>query len=128
MIANSLNIVLGLALVYAAVLDTPLFAGPAWRGVAVLAAFCFIALALLARRTDYARWHSILVNWLGGVLLAGVALSFLPAWPLTASTWICFWTGLLTAFLALWAVLYRRAAERFRATLAVAEAAPAESA
>ncbi|TAM91552.1 hypothetical protein EPN42_03375 [bacterium] len=127
MIANGINVILGISLVYVAVLDTPLFAGPAWRGAAALAALCFVVLASVARRSDYAPWHAILTTWLGGILLATVALSFLPAWPVTASTWICFWAGLLTAFLALWAALYRRSAARYRQQLAAGGLAATES-
>ena len=126
MIANGINVILGISLVYVAVLDTPLFAGPAWRGIAALAALCFIAFALLARRSDYAPWHAVVTTWLGAILLAAVGLSFLPVWPMTASTWLCFWAGLLTAFLAMWAMLYRSAAFRYRDQCAVAQGAVTE--
>ncbi|TAM74201.1 hypothetical protein EPN44_11860 [bacterium] len=127
MIANGINVILGISLVYVAVLDTPLFAGPSWRGIAALAALCFVAFAFTARRSDYAPWHAILTSWLGALLVAAVGLSFIPAWPVAASTWICFWAGLLTAFLALWAALYRRSAARYREQLAGNGAAATES-
>ncbi len=104
MIANLLNTIVGLALVYLAVLV------PAWgtnRIVILVAGVLVLLLAWWARASDYRKWQSS-VNLVLGVLLlvldvfdwAGLAS------PLSLF-WGVFWPGILVAVFALWALLYR---------------------
>lgn len=104
MIPNLINTVVGLVLVYAAILQ------PTWveRRYLPLAAFAVIVLvmALWARRSDSQAWFST-VN----VMLA-IALGILSLFPLATlpdlTFWGGFWVGALVAVFALWAALYRR--------------------
>jgi hypothetical protein len=104
MIANVLNTVLGLWLVYLAVLD-PEWTNAAWR--LPLAGVAVIVLALLARRRDSRTWQGTVNVFLGALLLvlsvvdgAGMATPLVRFWGV-------FWPGILVAVLALWALLYR---------------------
>lgn len=106
MIANLVNVVLGLALVYVAVLAP-------WmteRRPASLAAVALIMLvaAWLARRSDFHPWQNT-TNMALAVLLGVLALLRLEQFPL-AVFWTQFSVGTLVAVLALWAVVYRPAA------------------
>ena len=104
MIANLLNTLLGLWLVYAAVLR-PAWASEAWK--LAIAGIVVIALALWARAGDHRKWQSSVNMLLGLVLLllAGLRLAGVVA-PLTMF-WGVFWPGILVAVLALWSALYR---------------------
>ena len=106
MFANLLNVVVGLALVYAAVLQPALvdrrpgllFAAAAVIGVA----------AWLARRSDYDPWQNN-VNMMLALLLVCVTALPLEHFPL-ASFWSQFSVGTMVAVLALWAALYKPSA------------------
>lgn len=103
MIANLLNVVLGLTLVYVAVL-APWVTARRPALVAALAVIMFVA-AWLARRSDYHPWQNN-SNMLLTVLLALLAVLRLEQFPL-AVFWTQFSVGTLVAVLALWALLYR---------------------
>ena len=102
MIANLVNVVLGLALVYVAVLAP---ATTAHRPLLLLAAgvVMFVA-AWFARRADYHHWQNN-TNMVLAVLLAVQTVLHLDQFPL-AVFWIQFSVGTLIAVLALWAILY----------------------
>jgi len=103
MIANLFNVVLGIALVYAAVLRPSLVAGrPA---VLFVAAACIFVAAGLARRSDHHPWQNN-INMLLALLLAGITALRLSYVPL-AAFWSEFSVGTSVAVLALWAALYR---------------------
>ncbi|MGH8280059.1 MAG: hypothetical protein ACRETQ_10935 [Gammaproteobacteria bacterium] len=108
MIPNILNTLVGLFLVYLAVLKI-LWIERQYFPLLVFAAVIFV-LALWARRTDPARWYST-VNMILAVLLAILALLPLPTLP-NLTFWGGFWVGILVAVTALWAALYRREAEK----------------
>jgi hypothetical protein len=105
MIPNLLNTLLGIALVYCAVLSPGLLSGSGWglfvAGVAV------IALALWARTADAIRWFNTTNIVLGvlllilGVLLASTQLHSLLVF------WSLFWIGSIVSVFALWAALYK---------------------
>ncbi len=104
MTANLLNTILGLALVYLAVLV------PAWgmRPIVILVGGVFVLLlAWWARASDYRKWQSS-VNLVLGVLLLVLDLF---DWVGLASPlslfWGVFWPGILVAVFSLWALLYR---------------------
>lgn len=103
MFANLFNVLLGLALVYAAVLRPSLTAGR--PTLLFVAAACIVAAAWLARRRDYHPWQNN-INMLLGVLLAGATALRLAHIPL-AAFWSQFSVGSVVAVLALWAALYR---------------------
>ena len=110
MIANVVNIVLGLAVVYVAVLEPALWVQrPAWQ--LALAVIMFVV-AWLARRTDHHHWQNT-TNMALAVLLAVQAVLHFRQFPL-AVFWIQFLAGSLIAILAFWAVLYRPAASPIR--------------
>lgn len=103
MIPNVLNALVGLVLVYAAILAPHLIA----NGVGLLlgAAVVMFILALWARRSDHHPWQNN-VNMVLAVILAGVTvLQFAGVPPVTF--WSVFWVGISVAVLALWAALYR---------------------
>jgi hypothetical protein len=106
MIANLVNVVLGLALVYVAVLEP---AATARRPALLLAlAVIMFVAAWLARRGDHHPWQNN-TNMVLAVLLALLALLHPAQFPL-AVFWIQFSGGSLIAVLALWAALYHPAA------------------
>ena len=106
MIGNLVNVVLGLALVYVAVLAPWVTARrPA---LLVTAAVIMFVAAWLARRSDYHPWQNN-SNMLLVVLLALLAALRLEQFPL-AVFWTQFSVGTLVAVLSLWALLYRPAA------------------
>ena len=105
MIANLLNGVLGVWLVYVAVLD-PDWAGANWWRLP-LAAILVLVLALWARSSDFRKWQSSVNLVLGALLLilSGLRITAM-ARPLLMF-WGIFWSGILVAIMSLWAALYR---------------------
>ncbi len=108
MIANLLNTLLGLWLVYVAVLDPVWAQASAWK--LPLAGVVMIALALWARASDARKWQSSVNLVLAVVLLIVAALHWEDLAPPLLLFWGVFWPGVLVAVFALWAVLYRPAA------------------
>jgi hypothetical protein len=106
MLANIANTVVGIWLVYTAVLNPTLMAG-SFRILAIVAGVVIVILSVVARRTDYHVWHSNVTSFFG------IALILIGAWNLVSplapivNYWFAFWIGVLTAFVALWAALYR---------------------
>lgn len=105
MIPNLLNTLLGVALVYCAVLSPGVLSGNAWgmfvAGVAV------IVLALWARTTDAIRWFNTTNVVLGTALLVlGVLRATTEPQPLLVF-WSLFWIGSIVSVFALWSGLYK---------------------
>jgi len=107
MIANLLNCILGLWLVYVAVLDPGWAAETGWK--LPLAAIVVVALALWARASDFRKWQSSTNEVLGVLLLVVAGLHWRGDAPPLLMFWGIFWAGILVAILALWAALYRPA-------------------
>lgn len=107
MIANVANSVLGLVLVYFAVLrPAAVEAGGSALGL-VLAGIVVVALAFVARRSDPGKWYSA-TNFVAGAWLVVLgALHAFSATPALVSFWGVFWSGCIVAVVALWAALYR---------------------
>ncbi|MBS0366696.1 MAG: hypothetical protein JSR67_12825 [Proteobacteria bacterium] len=105
MVANLLNVLLGLVLVYSAVFRPTLFGDR--PTLLFAAAACIAVAAWWARRSDHHPWQNY-TNMLLGVMLAGMTALQLWHVPLTAF-WIQFSVGTTVAILALWAALYRPA-------------------
>jgi hypothetical protein len=105
MIPNLLNTLLGLWLTYAAIF--PVTVGAHYHRWLFGAAIVTIALALWARRGDYAPWQSTMT------IIAAVTLAVILAADryLISSTvllfWGVLWVGLVSATVSLWAAIYR---------------------
>ena len=110
MIANVVNAVIGLVLVYVAIIAPHLLEGHVARNLVV--AVVIFVLALLARRSDVHHWQSS-TNL---VLALGLfALGLLQVMPYPLLTfWGLFWVGLLVAVLSLWGALYHPPADSAR--------------
>lgn len=103
MIPNVINIAVGLALLYAVILD-PNWAYHRYLPFAVFSVIILV-MAVWARRSDARRWFSS-VN-----IVLAVALGVLSLWPLATVPIVAFWGGLwvgcIVPVLAFWAILYR---------------------
>lgn len=105
MIPNIVNTVLGLVLVYAAVLKPSLVADQPIN--LLLASLVIIACALWARKTDSLRWFS-LTNIVTGTIGGALAVAHWLASTSTLVTfWGVFWVGIVVSIVALWAMLYQ---------------------
>ena len=104
MIANLLNILIGLWVVYVAIFGMPAAAPVPWLLAPV--GIVIVALAVVARRSDFSGWQSA-TNIVAGIVLVIATLveRALALSPLVAF-WLELWVGLTVASLALWATLY----------------------
>ncbi len=118
MIANLFNALVGIWLVYGAVLE-PQWADSPWRvaGAGILV----LALAWWARTTDSRTWHSTVNVAFGAVLLVLAGLHGLDLAPPLVMFWGLFWPGILVAIVALWAVLYHPGREARAASAPASE-------
>lgn len=104
MIANSLAILIGLALAYRAIFSIP--AGDMSQIEMIAAGVAVVLLALWARRTDLMGWHSGTNIVLGGIiLLLAVAHRAVGVEPLV-SFWMILLIGITVAITALWSMLH----------------------
>ncbi len=103
MIPQIINVVLGIALTYIAILQPEIVQG---RGRLVLAAAAVIVVcALWSRPGSTQRWfHDVTI--LCGVGLAALAIERVARLS-DVSFWALFWVGTIVAVLQLWAILYR---------------------
>jgi hypothetical protein len=105
MIPNLLNTLLGLWLTYAAIF--PVTVGTHYHRWLFGAAIVTAALALWARRGDYAPWQSTMTIVAAATLVVIlVADRFLIA-SAVLLFWGVLWVGLVSATVSLWAALYR---------------------
>jgi membrane-bound ClpP family serine protease len=108
-IANIINSLIGIWVVYLAVLNPSALEAGKWTFV--IAGLTVLVLALIARQTDHSKWHSSTDAVLGIVLIvAGIIQEFVPLEAL--AFWVAFWIGVTVAVVSLWAAIYspRRAA------------------
>ncbi|HVC11188.1 MAG TPA: hypothetical protein VNE59_06105 [Burkholderiales bacterium] len=105
MVANLLNAILGIWLVYVAVFDRAWAGANQWR--LPLAAVRVLVLAFWAHTSDYRKWQSSVNLVLGVLLLILAGLHWNGAAPPLLMFWGVFWLGILVAMFALWAALYR---------------------
>src|SRR5512140_2315890 len=104
MIANVLNVLIGLGVTYVAIFGMPASAPVPW--ILAPVGIAIVVLALIARRSDFSGWQSATNTVLGVVLLVLTLINWgVPVSPLV-TFWIDLWVGLTVASLALWAVLY----------------------
>ncbi|MBS0577776.1 MAG: hypothetical protein JSR36_00785 [Proteobacteria bacterium] len=106
MIANLFNVLLGLALVYVAVLHPSLLTARPLLLIAI-AAGIFLA-GWVARRSDYRPWQNN-SNMVLAVFLAGMTALRLQHFAV-GGFWGPFTVGTVVAVLALWAALYHGSA------------------
>jgi hypothetical protein len=107
MIANIANTVVGIGLVYMAVLQPSSVETARGAWLSFVAGAVIIVLAFVSRRSDAGRWFSA-TNALAGVALLALGGSqALSAAPPLLSFWGVFWVGCIVAVVALWAALYR---------------------
>jgi hypothetical protein len=104
MIPNLLNTLLGLWLAYIAIFPGGI-AEHAHRWL-FAAAILTGALALWARRSDYAPWQSTVTIIAAAALLVIVAADRFLISSSVLMFWGVLWVGLVSATLSLWAALY----------------------
>jgi hypothetical protein len=106
MIPNLLNAILGIALVYCAILTPALMNGTASLPAAGVG---IVALGLWARHGDAVKWFNLVNIILGVALLVLLAIgrALTAVHPLVMFWWV-FWVGIIVAVLAFWSVLYTR--------------------
>ena len=106
MTPNILNTLMGLALVYCAVLAPgPLHASIWLLGVAGVV---IVALGLWARDGDRLKWFSM-VSVVLGIALALLAMAgSMVVVPTVVLFWWVFWVGIIVAVMALWSLLYAK--------------------
>ncbi len=110
MIPNLLNTVLGIVLVYGAILAPDSLTAGVWAMIGSGAGI--VLLALWARAGDRVKWFSMVNAILGvALILLGLAGKVAGIHPLVR--WV-FWAGIIVAVLALWSALYNRDTARTR--------------
>ena len=106
MIPNILNTLLGIGLVYCAILAPGPLQNAAW--VLMAGGAGIIALGFWARSSDRLKWFNLVNIVLGAALvLLGIARTLIVVHPLVMFWWV-FWVGILVAVLAFWSALYTR--------------------
>lgn len=104
MIASALSTLLGLWLVYAAVLNPGLLQASPWT--LALSAIALVVLGLWATASDYLKWPGITVVATGVGLLV-LVLSGARTLSHELTFWVTFWIGTIVGVLSLWSVFYR---------------------
>ncbi len=108
MVPNLLEGLLGLWLVWVAVLDPALVDSHGW--VIALSAIVLVLLGLAAFRIDYLKWPAVTDVVLGLVLLVlYFGTSIVSSGTLTF--WMLFWSGCIAGIVSLWSVFYRQGPE-----------------
>ena len=108
MVPSLLEGLLGLWLVWVAVLDPLLVDSHPW--VIALSATLLVLLGLTAYRIDYLKWPAVTDVVLGIVLLIlYFGTSIVSSGTFTF--WMLFWSGCIAGIVSLWSVFYRHASE-----------------
>jgi len=105
MVANIVNTLIGIVLVYAAVLKTNLVEAQPVN--LLVASILIVGCALWARTSDAMGWFSATNVAMGVAMAVLAALQFMSRTPELFTFWGVFWVGLIVAVVALWAALYR---------------------
>jgi hypothetical protein len=108
MIPNIVNTLIGIVLVYAAVLRPALIES---SYTLFIAGIVVVALAMLGRSSNHGLWFAQTNIALGAALMVLAVLRMAELTPSLALFWGAFWAGLVIAVVALWAALYRRGSE-----------------
>ena len=104
MIPNLINTVIGIWLVYVAVLNPSLIGAGTWTIYA--SGLAIVVVAFWARASDFMTWYSS-TNVVFGFTLLLTAGSQAILWSEAITFWVVFWTGISVGVISLWAVLYR---------------------
>ena len=107
-IAPIVNTLIGVLLVYAAILTPSFVIEPRSAALTLVVGAALALLALVSRRQPIGAWAADTVAILGLTLIAQALLRWTLALPAVVNTWSVFWIGFLTAVLSLWTLLYRR--------------------
>lgn len=105
MLANLTNTLIGLVMVYAAVLQPQLVAPN--TVTLFFVGLMILGLAIWARMTDSASWFSQTNIVLGFCVFALAGLQRMNLTGSLVDFWGVFWCGLIVSVVALWAALYR---------------------
>jgi hypothetical protein len=105
MLANLINTLIGLVMVYAAVLQPQLVAPN--TVTLFFVGLMILGLALWARMTDSASWFSQTNIVLGFCVFALAGLQRMNLTGPLVDFWGVFWCGLIVSVVAFWAALYR---------------------
>jgi len=104
MIADLLNMLLGLWLTHTAIFPNALGLGDRFL---LIAAILTIVLALWARRSDFSTWQSTTAIGSGVFLAILVLAQRVTHVSDVLMFWGILWVGLVSATVSLWAALYR---------------------
>lgn len=105
MIADIINGVFGLVLIYVAILqDTFLHTSRGTLFEAVMG-IAIVLLALIARGSREAWYSRVLIPMGAALVLFAVLADFVPL-QLMLEHWFVFWIGVFTSVIALWGALY----------------------
>ncbi len=105
MAASLLNTLLGLWLVYAAVLDPAVLHNRA--SLLAASAAALLVLGFWAYRVDYLKWPGITDVVVGLLLLLVLLLSRAFGTSDVLVFWVVFWSGCIAGVVSLWSVFYR---------------------
>lgn len=108
MIASALNTLLGLWLVYAAVLDPGLLNASPWALLA--SGLALMVLGRWACSADYLKWPAVTCVALGVGLIV-LVVSGARTLSTALTFWVTFWAGIIAGVLSLWSVFYRSESE-----------------
>ena len=105
MVANLLNILVGLWLAYSAIFANP--AGAINNVALAGAAVAVGVLAVWARQTDFLRWQSGTIIVLAAELFVVAVLRWIISVAPLVAFWIVLLAGIAVAIVAMWSILYR---------------------
>jgi hypothetical protein len=104
MISSLLAALLGLGLVWVAVLDPALVESHGW--IVGLSAVALLLLGLTALRVDYLKWPAVTDMLVGAILLILFFATAVVSFSLL-TFWVLFWSGCVAGIVSLWSVFYR---------------------
>jgi NAD/NADP transhydrogenase beta subunit len=103
---NFINTLLGIALIYAAILNPVHVTDRHWAALTLAVAAVMFALALLSWKSTVEKWQIQTVLWLAVVLALQAVLRWVADMPVVVSVWVVFWAGILSSILSFWGMLY----------------------
>lgn len=105
MIADLINGILGIVLIYLAILRQSVIGSSRGFLSEFVLGLVIVLLAVVAMRVRE-KWYSRVLIPCGIALALFGLLADLTALPLTLESWFVFWIGVFVSILAFWAVLY----------------------
>lgn len=105
MIADLINGILGIVLIYLAILQQPIIGSSRGYLTEFVLGLAIALLAFLAMRVRE-KWYSRVLIPCGIALALFGFLADLTALPLTLESWFVFWIGVFVSIVAFWGVLY----------------------